>query len=142
MKPWIIQPAIIILALFAFGVASGSSASNPPAPQDVSYLNQRLNNLEQRLFNIESSINQLRSQAMTPSVSSPSAANPTVSREEVALFRTEITLSQRQIAELQCGLVKLDQRTLPAASRAQLTPAEASDPCRRLADAPIRPGAR
>jgi len=142
MKTWIIQPAILILALCALGVASRSSASNPLATQDVTYLSQRLNTLEQRVFNIESSINQLRSQAMTPSVTSPTIANPAVSREEVALLRTEITLLQRQMADAQCGLLKLDQRTLPAAARAQLTPAEASDPCRRLADTPIRIGAR
>jgi len=144
MKTRITQPAILILvfAVCALGVALRSSTSNPPAAQDVTYLSQRLNTLEQRIFNIESSVNQLRNQAMVPSAPSPGAANPPVSREEMGLLRSEITLLQRQIAETQCGVLKLDQRTLPANSKTQLTPAEASDPCRRLADIPIRIGAR
>jgi len=119
-----------------------SAATNPGAAQDVTYLNQRLSALEQRLFTIESTVNQLRSQTMIAQAPSSSTAAPSISREEAALLRTEIGLLQRQMMDAQCGLLKLDQRTLPADSRAQLTPAEAAEPCRRQANSPVRISAR
>jgi hypothetical protein len=145
MKTRLASRAMFILVLCLLGgTVSGShdrnapDGSSPAAAQDINYLNQRLSTLEQRLFTIESTVNQLRSQAMIAQAPSPSTGGLSISREEAALLRTEIGLLQRQVVEVQCGLLKLDQRTLPAASRAQLTPAEAAEPCRRLANSPVR----
>ena len=138
---------ILVICLLAGAVASSDkrgTAAEPSGPtaQDVTYLSQRLSALEQRFFNLELTINQLLSQVSIAQAPSPAPAGPPVSREEVGLMRTEIQLLQRQMAEVQCGLLKLDQRTLPPDSRAQLTPAETAEPCRRLANSPVRITAR
>jgi len=63
---------------------------------------------------------------------------------ELELLRTEVELLQRRLAEDECGLVKVDERTLTQAEREARRKGAAGreDPCRLNADAPLRLSSR
>lgn len=135
----------VILAA-AIGMASGvvlsesPSASSAPVQENV-FLNQRLRILEQRLYTIESSINQLQQQV----VSSQRATSPSGGRDpEIISLRSEVDTFNRRLFEIECGLIKLDERTSTPATREALKRLGASsdDPCRLKAAAPLRLSSR
>jgi uncharacterized coiled-coil protein SlyX len=113
--------------------ANSSRISEESAIQDVSSLDRRISLLEQRFYSVESSISRLQQYiaAQRPQVSQPSASD-----REISLIRDEIQRLTRQVIEIECGLVKLDERTTPAARRNPT--ARANDPCRLNPETPVR----
>jgi len=113
-----------------------------PGAQDVIGLDRRISMVEQRLNTIELSINRLEQQSRFPATapSSTQGARDT----QVELLRSQVELLQRRVAEDECGLVRLDERTLAQAARDRerrdVTGRE--EPCRLNADAPLRLPAR
>jgi hypothetical protein len=87
--------------------------------------------LEQRFFTLDSSMNRLQqlvvSQRSTAPVSEPRD-------REINQITEEIQRLQLRMVELQCGLIKLDERT---ATRRSGEPRSA-DPCRANPDTPLR----
>ncbi|MDQ3820080.1 MAG: hypothetical protein M3362_20715, partial [Acidobacteriota bacterium] len=65
---------------------------------------------------------------------------PAARDTEVTLLRAQVEMLQRRLSEIDCGLAKLDERTLsPAAREARRkTAANSTDPCRLNSDAPLR----
>lgn len=128
----------------AYGVVlSGKpSASSGQGTQENVFLNQRLRILEQRLYTIESSINQLQQQV----VSSQRMSTPHSSGRdpEIIGLRSEVDNFNRRLIEIECGLMKLDERTSTAATREALKRLGDSgkDPCRLNPAAPIRLSSR
>jgi hypothetical protein len=59
---------------------------------------------------------------------------------EIGLLRGEVETLQRRLVEVECGLARLDERTLTPAAREARKRAGTSvtDPCRLSADAPLR----
>ena len=109
------------------------AASEPP--QDTLILERRLSTLEQRLYGIESNISRLEQQLYTAQRSTPSPVSPQASRDpEVSLLRSEVELLKGRVRELECGVVHLDERTLPASKRR----AAPKDVCRQNLDAPVQ----
>ncbi len=140
---------IIILCVAAGVTAHAYREEDSPSPtiaagpQDVTNLDRRISMLEQRLYTIESSINRLEQQA---SLNGRTTTAPYTSARdtEVNLLRGQIEVFERRLAEIECGLVKLDERTATAASREarRRTGASSTDPCRAGADAPLRLSSR
>lgn len=121
--------------------ARGADAS--PEPQELFNLERRVSVVEQRLNTIELSINRLEQQSRVQSASPQPSA--TLRDTEVELLRSEVELLQRRLAEDECGLVRLDERTLtPAGREARRNSAtnDKDDPCRLNADAPLRLSSR
>ena len=143
IKTWRV-PLVIILCV-AVGVTartypgSGSSeTSNRTGTQDVTNLDRRLSLLEQRFYAVESSINRLEQQAaLYGREAQPSSS---VRDPEIGLLRGEVETLQRRLIEVECGLARLDERTLAPAVREgrKKTDASVTDPCRLNADAPLR----
>ena len=105
--------------------------------QDVGSLDRRISSLEQRLYSIETSINRLEQSAIsqrTP-VLQPSARD-----QEINLLRGEIQTLQLRVNEIECGLVKLDERTTPSAAREtrRSDGPRTGDPCRLNPTTPLR----
>jgi predicted RNase H-like nuclease (RuvC/YqgF family) len=131
--------AVLVLALAAFG-ASRTSVSDPVKEgtevlQDVSYLDRRISGLEQRLNLIESNVNRLQQDVMFAQRASPTQQRDT----EIQLLRSEIELLKIRLREIDCGLVRLDERTLsPASKEARKRAATTADPCRQNAESPIQ----
>jgi uncharacterized coiled-coil protein SlyX len=125
----------ITLAMTHTNQASSASAALPA--QDVMSLDRRISTLEQRLYIMESHINQLQQQVQyaqrQPATSG--ARDPEVDR-----LRLELNLLQSRLGELECGVLKLDERTLPAAARA--TQSKTINPCRLQPNTPVQLSSR
>ena len=129
--------AVSVMALAAFVThTGGASSTNAAAPaQDVMSLDRRISALEQRLYLIESNINQLQQRVQYPQ-HPPVSPTPTRDPENDRL-QSEMSLLQSRLGEVECGLLKLDERTLPAAARAK-----SNDPCRAQPNTPVRLSSR
>jgi hypothetical protein len=117
-------------------VRTGAAAATVP-PQDVTRIESRLSQLEQRFYSVEASIRGLEQQSRLSGISTGRPA----SDPEVNLLRAEVEALRLRLAEVECGLAKVDERTLsPAAkdARRRSTAGAAGDPCRINTDSPLR----
>ena len=140
------------LAAFALAATAAAYASRPAAraggaqpssaAQDVIGLERRISVVEQRLNSVELSINRLEQQSRLATAAPPAATG--LRDTELELLRSEVELLQRRLAEDECGLIRIDERTLTQSAReARRKGAEGrEDPCRRNADAPLRLSSR
>jgi hypothetical protein len=104
--------------------------------QDSAYLDRRISMLETRLNSIESSMRSLQQQAM---ISERQTTTQPARDPEVTLLRSEVEILNSRFRELECALVRLDERTLsPSAREARKRTAQSSDPCRVNPDTPIQ----
>jgi hypothetical protein len=103
--------------------------------QDPGSLDRRLSLLEQRFYSVESSISRLQQYVATQRPSIPQPSTSTNDRE-LSLMREELQRLTLRIAEIDCGLIKLDERTTPAVRRNPT--AKSNDPCRLNPDTPVR----
>ena len=129
---------LVVLCAVVGVMASISRGNSSPTPeestiQDVSSLDRRISLLEQRFYTVESSISRLQQYiaAQRPSVSQPGASD-----RELSAIRDEIQRLSLRMAEVECGMVKLDERTTPATRRNPQ--ARANDPCRLNPETPVR----
>src|SRR5215813_8366349 len=126
------------LGLIVIGLAMGMTAKSylvraesESVPQDTLNLERRISTLEQRLYGIESNISRLEQQLYTTQRSTPSPVSPqSLSNPEISLLRNEVEMLKGRVRELECGVVHLDERTLPPAKRH----AASKDPCRQNFD--------
>jgi len=111
------------------------AARNGDAPishQDVIRLESRFSQLETRLNFIDNRLRGIEQQSRL-------SDSRGVSQADWALLRLEFQALQQRVAEHECALAKLDERTLaPNARAARRRPDTASDPCRANFDLPIR----
>lgn len=120
--------------LTVLGVSATRNHAGPTPQQDVIRLEQRIGQLEQRLYSIDTSLRNLEQQSRLAGATSRGAGP-----EDLALLRSEIQMLQQRLAEHDCGLAKLDERTLaPAMRDARRKSGASSDPCRANFDAPLR----
>lgn len=102
--------------------------------QDAIRLEQRINQLEQRLYGMETTLRSVEQQARLGGTTSRN-----LSQQEVALLTTQLQSLQLRLADYDCALAKLDERTLsPAMRDARRKSGAGGDPCRSNADAPLR----
>lgn len=134
-------PAVLVLLALVLPYAwrpalRTSEAATTAPPQDLIRVESRLSQLEQRFYSIETTLRGLEHQMRLPSA----AAGRGASDPQVALLRAEVDALRRQLAEVECGLAKVDERTLaPAAREARRKSGpETTDPCRLDANAPLR----
>ncbi|MDQ4120494.1 MAG: hypothetical protein M3209_03505 [Acidobacteriota bacterium] len=139
----IIVSALLIGAIFFFGgklLVSNDNLTTTAQAQDL-LLERRVSQLEQRFISIDSRIRQIeqnsRLQSITP-------RTPIENNAEISLLRSQIELLQRRLAEVECGLAGVDERTLSASAReAQRKPGSSTtDPCRLNSNAPVQLSAR
>lgn len=126
---------------------TGDLTTTAFAQQDA-LLERRISQVEQRFYYIESRINRLESESRYPGVMpGTSTRNDTelsLLRTEVETVRTEIDSLRLRIGELECGLIKVDERTLAPVvrqARKQSAP-DTNEPCRVNPNAPVRLSAR
>ena len=141
LRRWMVAIAAVLgLGVAATGLAAFAGTHAAPVPltqQDVIRLETRLNQMEQRFYTLESSVRSLEQQSR---VSGGGLRNG--SDDEVRLLRSEIDLLQRRLTDVECGLAKVDERTLTPATRAIRRRAAGDDPCRLNFDSPLRIPAR
>jgi hypothetical protein len=91
--------------------------------------------LEQRFYTLDSSMNRLQQLVASQRSTAPASDPRDGAINQIA---EEIQRMQLRLVELQCGLVKLDERT---ATRRSGEP-KSTDPCRANPDTPLRLSAR
>ena len=123
---------LIVVLCAVIGVMASISRGNN-STQDPSSLDRRLSLLEQRFYSIESSISRLQQYV---AAQRPQVSQPNTSDRELSLMREEIQRLSLRTAEVECGLIKLDERTTPAARRSQTD--RPNDPCRLNPETSVR----
>lgn len=125
--------------LTALGISSAARTDpGPTPPQDIIRLETRINQLEQRLYSIDTNLRTLEQQSR---VGGPASRG--VSQQDLNALRSEIQALQVRLAEHECGLAKLDERTLtPAMREARRKSSAWRDPCRANVDTPLQSSRR
>ena len=104
--------------------------------QDVRSLDRRVSMLEQRLYSIESNINRLQQSAVSQHLPVP---QPGARDQEMNLIRQDMQALQQRLNEIECGLVKLDERTtVSVRDNPRSTGRKSADPCRLNPATPLR----
>ena len=132
-----------VVAVGYIGISAVSSKwlSTTAYAQQDPFLSQRLNRIEQRFTTIESRLIQLEQQSRYSATTSDSSS----SREtEIRLLRSQIDTLQLRIAEAECGLIRLDERTLSNTARQgqRKSGTSKSDICRLTPNVPLQLSAR
>lgn len=138
---WAAALTLVAAAAYACGTRDTSaSAAAPPVAQDISRVESRINMLEQRFRSVELSISRLEQQSRLSGVT----PGPSARGDESAILRAEVEALRRRLAEVECGLIRIDERTLaPDARDTRLkSGAGGTDPCRLNIRAPLSLPAR
>jgi hypothetical protein len=123
--------ALVVFVFVALKTAMTASAGNQP--QDVMRLDNRITQLEQRLFSMETTLRNLDQQARLSNV--PSRG---VSQDQLARLLSDINTLQQRVTNLDCGVAKLDERTLTQQRRVERKRTVGStDPCRLNFESPL-----
>jgi uncharacterized protein YlxW (UPF0749 family) len=122
---------VVVLGVVVGVLTNVSSGRSATTTQDVSSLDRRLSLLEQRFYSVESNISRLQQFVASQR---PPISQPTVSDRDTILMREEIQRLSLRVTELECGLLKLDERTATRKS----TTTKPSDPCRLNPETPLR----
>ncbi len=127
----LLASALALAVSYARGEARAPEAAR--APQDTIRIESRLSQLEQRFYSMEVNIRNLEQQLRLSSVNTSRGARD----PELDLLRAEAETLRRRLAEIECGLIRLDERTLGAATRGAQRKTGAGDPCRLNPSAPL-----
>lgn len=125
-----------IVGLGLLTVSSSARTDIAPEPQqDVIRLETRINQIEQRVYSLDTNLRNLEQQIRLAGSSPRSTGS-----EDVTRLRLEVQALQDRLAQHECALAKLDERTLSAAMRAarRKSGPGANDPCRLNSDTPVQ----
>jgi hypothetical protein len=116
------------------------------AQQDA-MLDRRISQVEQRFYYLETRLDRLESASRYPSAlpGSSTASQVQISqmRTDLDSARAELDSLRSRIGEVECGLLKVDERTLTPAARQRRRSAQGqTEPCRANPDGPITLSAR
>lgn len=129
-----VQWAAIALLIGVVGVGLNRGSAGAET-QDISGFDRRISMLEQRFYTLETSMNRIQ-QTVTSQRSTGSSSSDLRDREMDQL-RQELQRLQLRLNEVECGLVKLDERTAAAGNR-RSGEARPGDPCRQNPGTPLR----
>jgi len=131
-------------ALFAGRYSAEPELTTTAHAQSSIMLEQRLNQVEQRFNYIESRLNRLESESRSANTTIPSRSNSELSlmKAQMDTMRADIDSLRVRTGELECAVLKLDERTLTAPARATRRKGGSSEPCRTNIGAPITLSAR
>ena len=114
------------------GIFGSSGAATVHAQTDP-FLSRRVDMLEQRLYSLESRISSMQTQVQPPLI----ATMPSTTQTDVNFLRTQLDGMRIRLGEVECGLLRLDERTLTAAQRRTNRTGSSSDRCRDNFGTPI-----
>jgi hypothetical protein len=129
--------AVAALALGIYNAFGGADLPKASAQIADAYLSRRVDQVEQRFYQLESRLNRLESESMRSSVS----AVPAHSQNDIEMqyLRTQTEGLRSRVGELECGVLRLDERTLPATRRMAK---KSTEPCRKDPEAVVQLSAR
>ena len=108
--------AAVVIYWGVAGVFGERAVQTVSAQQTDPFLSRRVDQLEQRLYQIDSKIDRVEQEARRPAISSPSVIGG--NDAEIRALRAEIDSMRIRLGEAECGLLRVDERTLSATARA------------------------
>ncbi len=134
MQDKILVSVVGLGLVIAFSISS-AARTDPGPQQDFIRLEQRMNQLEQRFYSIESTLRSLEQQTRLGG-----GASRGLSQDEVTRLYSQLQTLQLRLADYECALAKLDERTLTPAIREarRKSGASAGDRCRVNPETPLR----
>ena len=106
------------------------------------FLSRRIDQIENRFYSLESRLNRVEQEASRSRPTSPGILNN--NDTEIQFLRSQVDSLRLRLGEAECGLLRLDERTLTSAARlarGKAGPRE-SDKCRVDIATPIQLSAR
>jgi hypothetical protein len=127
--------AVAGLASIGYFAIIGAFGQRTVTAQTDTFLARRVDQLEQRFYMLESRLNRAEQDVRRPSTINSTLSDPQA--VEIQSLRTQIESLRTRIGELECGLLRVDERTLPTTrtTRGNLL---AQDPCRREPNFPVK----
>src|SRR5436305_14737683 len=132
--------AILLVVLSLAGwhcstVSESDLTTTVHAQQQDAMLDRRISQIEQRFYYRETRINRLESDTRfsSGSASSSAASQMQISQmqTEIETMRTEIESLRSRVGDVECGLLKIDERTLSPTARQRRRSAQGpNEPCR------------
>ncbi len=132
-KSFQLMAVVILVAVVVIAMSRGASGA---ATQDISGLDRRISMMEQRFYMLETSMNRLQ-QYVTAQRSTGSSSSDVRDRD-VELLQAEVQRLQLRLNEVECGLLKLDERTAASVRARRSGEAQPADPCRQNPGLPLR----
>ena len=114
-RGWIVVLVCVAGQAFVmvFRISSAARAQNAVnAQQEAIRLESRINQLEQRLYSMETSLRTLETRSQIGNVSSRD-----VTQQNLSVLTSTMQAFQLRLADDECALAKLDERTLSPAMR-------------------------
>lgn len=129
-----------VMIYSGFAALFGVSGERVAFAQNDAFLSRRIDQIENRFYGIESRLGRLES-VSRPSIVSPQV--PGTNDLEIQYLRSQVELLRTRLGETECGVLKLDERTLTSAARAARNKAaQNAAPCRQDAGSPVKLSAR
>ena len=120
--------AAAALALSLYAVFVGRSVPTVAAQTDM-YLSRRVDQVEQRFYMLESRLNRLETSSNSTAISPQVRSTNDV---ELQFLRTQIDGLRTRVGELECGILRVDERTLSVAARSSRRRSAGNiEPCRQ-----------
>ena len=129
---------VLLIAVVVIGLNRGSAGAET---QDISGFDRRISMLEQRFYMLETSINRLQ-QYVTSQRSTGSSSSSDLRDRAVDQLSQEVQRLQLRLNEVECGLLKLVERTASASGNRKGPESRATDPCRLNPGLPLRLSSR
>ena len=125
----------------------GKNLTTTVYAQQEAMLDRRISQVEQRFYYLETRLDRLETASRYPGTLPGSS---TISQVQISQMRTdldsvraEIDSLRTRVGEVECGLLKVDERTLtPAARQRRRSLQGQTEPCRANPDGPITLSAR
>jgi hypothetical protein len=110
------------------------------AQQQDPFLSQRISQMEQRFYSIETRLNRLESDSRTATGVRPGVPNN--NDVDIQYLRSQVDSLRLRIGETECGLLRIDERTLSAAAKQARKKGTITEVCRVDPGAPVQLSAR
>lgn len=102
---------LLVVGYWAFTSVFGERVS----AQSDTFLARRIDQVENRFYSMESRLNRLEQSLSRPAAALPRPGDVDV--VEIQALRTQMDSFRVRLGEVECGVLRLDERTLTAATR-------------------------
>jgi prefoldin subunit 5 len=132
--------AMVGLGALVYFAMVGIFGERSVSAQTDTLLSRRIDQVEQRFYTLESRMSRIEQESRRPAVTSPTIIDNNA--VELQYLRTQIESLRARLGEVECSVLKVDERTLTAAARAARTRSGNPEPCRSDPNGPVQLSAR
>ena len=138
---------VLSLAGWRWSAVFNNDLTTTVYAQQDAMLDRRISQIEQRFYYLETRINRLESDTrysgVSPASSAASQLQISQMRTELDALRNDVDSLRSRVGDVECGLLKIDERTLSAAARQRRRSAQGpNEPCRAEPESPVRLASR